>query len=64
MAVKYKLWLHVERINEKTDEYDDIGLPEELGCSESEDEINQLSENVKNWVQFKEICDTKGGVVP
>jgi hypothetical protein len=53
MAVKYKLWLHVERIDEEADKYDDIDMPEELGCSESEETINHLAEDTKNWSRVR-----------
>lgn len=28
---KYKVWLHVEKINEEKDHYEDQGMPELLG---------------------------------
>lgn len=56
MAIIYKLWLHIEQVDDEHDDYQDIGEPIELGCSESHDDIVYLRDKVI------ELYDAKKGV--
>ena len=38
MAIKYKVWVHIEEIDEDLDHYEDVGMPV------SEGEYNTLDE--------------------
>ena len=45
--MQYKVWIHVERVDEENDEYLDIGIPELAGEFDTEDEAFNLS----TWLQ-------------
>jgi len=42
---KYKVWIHVEEIDEEEDTYEDVGLPEELGVFSTLEEAEQFAGN-------------------
>lgn len=43
----YKIWVHVEKIDEEANHYEDIGLPESLGEFACLDDALEVVENIK-----------------
>jgi len=44
--VKYKVWIHIEEVDEENDHYTDIGLPEELVCLKTFEEAKDYVTNL------------------
>ena len=42
LPVKFKVWIHIERIDEENDSYEDEGLPESVGTFDTLEEAESL----------------------
>ena len=58
--MKYKIWLHIEEIDEKNDHYEDMGEPEELACFDNLAEAEVYIDEILN--NSKIVVDVRGGV--
>ena len=61
--MKYKVWIHVEEINESKDHYQDLGLPYQIGVFKTEKEAVKYAEDAVETLQtckpqLQEICQT------
>lgn len=40
---QYKVWIHIEEIDEDQDEYNEVNLPEEIGCFDTLQEAEDFA---------------------
>jgi hypothetical protein len=57
--MKYKVWLHIEEIDEDKDHYEDIELPDDFGMSfDTEKHARQFAESLLDEIEVQVV----GGV--
>ena len=52
MPEKYKVWIHIEKITDEGEDgesYEDVGLPEIAGEFDTEEEAEELVEELMGW---------------
>ncbi len=50
MAVEFKVWVTVERVNDDADSYTDLGEPDSLGTFDTPDEACAFVRTLNGWV--------------
>ena len=54
---EYKVWIHIEEIDEEKDHYQEIEEPQEVGRFKSEQDAKQLADDL-----MSKACDPKRGL--